>query len=176
MNMLRKLLMTLFLLIPAIGFAETVTTTIGTLLVPDGLAVLDRDEKPDKAGKPGGLIVFSKANDLPRAVYIVTWNYAEPDGKPFDAMDAVVKLGNPYDKTLGAKDAKAVKVGGVDGARYEGILPTGMRAISYVAANGPYRFIVLLKGPKQSPYKELTDEFDRAIEKFVWKLPEAVAN
>lgn len=173
MNFFKKLLIVLLTSFPMLGYADTITTKIGTVNVPDGLQILDRDEKPDsKTGKPSGLIVFSKANDVPRAVFIITWSYVEPDGKAYDPLDVAVKIGNPFDKKLTSQDARSVKVGGVDGGRYEGILPNGLKAISYVVANGPYRFIVLLKAPATSPYKELTNDFAKAIEQFAWALPE----
>jgi hypothetical protein len=176
MNIISKFLFVLISLFPVTLYAETVTTTIGTFVAPDGLKILDRDEKPDsKTGKPSGLIVFSKANDAPRAIFILSWSYIAPDNKPFDALDSAVKVGNPFDKTLTSQNATEVKVGGVSGGRYEGILPNGQRAISYVVANGPYRMVVLLKGPVGSPYKELSNEFASAIEKFVWVLPEAAS-
>ena len=173
MNFIKKILFVLLTFLPIMSYADTITTKIGTVNVPDGLQILDRDEKPDsKTGKPSGLIVFSRANDVPRAVYIITWSYVEPDGKAYDPLDAAVKIGNPFDKKLTSQDASNVKVGGVDGGRYEGTLPNGLKAISYVVANGPYRFIVLLKAPATSPYKELTNDFAKAIEQFVWALPE----
>lgn len=172
-----KLLFALISLFPLMSLAETITTKIGTVNVPNGLQILDRNENiDDKTGKPAGLIVFSRANDVPRAVFIITWAYSEPDakadGKPFDPLDAAVKLGNPFDKSLTSKNAISVKVGGVDAGRYEGTLPNGLKAISYVAANGPYRLIVLLKGPATSPYKELTNDFAKAVEQFVWTVPD----
>ena len=173
MRMLFRWVVAALCLFPVFAFAESVTTTIGTFMAPDGVAVLDRDEKPDpKTGKPVGLIVFSKANDSPRAVFIVTWTYVESSDRPFDALDSAVKIGNPFDRSLTRDSAKAVAVGGIEGGRYEGILPNGLRAISYVAANGPYRLIILLKGPASSPYKQLADDFARGLEGFVWKLPE----
>jgi len=59
----------------------------------------------------------------------------------------------------------------VEGGRHEGKLPNGLRAISYVAVKNGYRLIALLKGPADSPYKELADQFARDIEGFVWAQP-----
>lgn len=160
-------------LAPAAIRAETITTPIGSLVVPEGLQILERDEKPDpKTGKPGGLIVFSKAKDLPRAVFIVSWSYVEPSDKPFDALEATVKIGNPFNKSLTRQNATVAKLGSVEGGRYEGLLPNGLRAISYMAANGPLRLLVLLKGPATSPYKELANDFARGVEAFEWNMPD----
>lgn len=173
---MRRLLATLALctsLLPA--HAEGVKTPCGSFIAPDGLQVLDRDDKPDaKTGKPSGMVVFSRANDLPRAVFIVVCSYVEPDAaKPFDAQDAAVRMGNPFDRKLTRDAAKPQVVGGVDGARFEGTLPNGLRAISYTADRGGYRLVVLLKGPANSPYKELADQFAKGIEGFAWALPAA---
>ena len=42
---------------------------------------------------------------------------------------------------------------------------------SYVAVKNGYRVVVLLKGPANSPYKELADQFARGVEGFAWALP-----
>jgi len=132
---------------------------------------VNREEKPDKAGKPAGMAVYSRTDD-PRAVFIVVWNYAEPDAaRPYDPLDGAVKIGNPFDKSLSRDAARPVLVGGVEGARYEGKLPNGLRAVSYVAVKDGYRLVVLLKGPPTSPYKELTDQFAKGIEGFAWSAP-----
>lgn len=153
--------------------AEVVKTAFGSFTAPDGLQVLDRDDKPDaKTGKPSGMLVFSRANDLPRAVFIVVCSYVEPDAaKPFDAQEGAVRMGNPFDRKLTRDAAKPLSVGGVDGARFEGTLPNGLRAVSYTADRGGYRLVVLLKGPANSPYKELIDQFAKGIEGFAWSLP-----
>ncbi len=173
---MRRLLVPLALfacLLPA--QAESVKTPCGSFAAPDGLQVLDRDDKPDaKTGKPSGMVVFSRANDLPRAVFIVVCSYTEPDAaKPFDAQEAAVRMGNPFDRKLTRDAAKPQAVGGVDGARFEGTLPNGVRAISYTADRGGYRLVVLLKGPASSPYKELMNQFAQGIEGFSWMLPAA---
>lgn len=157
--------------------ATDVKTPYGTFVAPEGLAVLDRDDRPDaKTGKPSSMLVFSKANDLPRAVFIVVCSYVEPDpAKPFDPLDSAVKIGNPFDRGLTREAARPVSVGGVEGGRFEGKLPNGLRAVSYTVAKGNYRLIVLLKGPANSPYKELADEFAKGIEGFAWAVPAEVA-
>lgn len=160
-------------LLPA--HAADVKTAFGSFVAPEGLQQLDRDDKPDaKTGKPGGMVVFSRANDLPRAVFIVTWMQLELDpAKPFDAQDAAVKIGNPFDRALTRDAAKPMLIGGVQGARYEGRLPNGLRAVSYAADQGGRRLIVLLKGPAASPYQELADAFAKGIEGFAWDVPAA---
>ena len=166
------LLFSLFSAMSCPALAETVKTGVGDLAIPDGLAILSQDEKIDPStGEPSGIIVFSKAGDLPRAVFIITYVHAASGGEPFDALDTAVKIGNPFDPSLSAKDAKPVKVGGVDGGRFEGRLANGLRAVSYAVENNSYRLIVLLKGPAQNPYKRLTDDFAKAVEGFVWNLP-----
>lgn len=155
--------------------AAEVKTAFGSFNAPDGVSVVNREEKPDKAGKPTGMAVYSRTDD-PKAVFIVVWSYAEPDpAKPYDALDGAVRFGNPFDKKLTRDAARPVTVGGVDGARYEGKLPNGLRAVSYVAVNNGYRLIVLLKAPPDSPYKELTDAFAKSLEGFAWALPAAGA-
>lgn len=155
--------------------AADVNTSFGKFVAPDGVTVVNREEKPDKAGKPAGMAVYSRTDD-PKAVFIVVWNYAQPDpARPYDPLDGAVKIGNPFDKTLTRDAAKPTLVGGVEGGRYEGKLPNGQRAVSYVAVKDGYRLVVLLKGPPGSPYKELTDQFAQGVEGFAWALPVAVA-
>ncbi|HEY8881593.1 MAG TPA: hypothetical protein VIN03_28765 [Roseateles sp.] len=152
------------------GAAE-VKTAFGSFNAPEGVSVVNREEKPDKAGKPTGMAIYSRTDD-PRAVFIVVWSYAEPDpAKPYDVLDGAVKFGNPFDKKLTRDAARPAMVGDVEGGRYEGRLPNGLRAVSYVAVKGGYRLIALLKGPADSPYKELTDAFAKGIEGFAWALP-----
>ncbi|MGM9483460.1 hypothetical protein ACS5PN_19840 [Roseateles sp. NT4] len=159
----------------ATAHALEVKTSFGSFKAPDGVGEVNREEKPDKAGKPTGMAVYSRTDD-PKAVFIVVWSYAEPDpAKPYDALDGAVKFGNPFDKKLTRDAAKPVPLGGVEGARYEGKLPNGLRSISYVAVNGGYRLIVLLKGPNDSPYKETMDAFSKGVEGFAWTLPAAPA-
>ncbi|WP_457351785.1 hypothetical protein [Roseateles sp. P5_D6] len=155
----------------AVAHAVEVKTSFGSFNAPEGVSVVNREEKPDKAGRPTGLAVYSRTDD-PRAVFIVLWNYAEPDpAKPYDPLDGAVKIGNPFDKKLTRDAAKPVLVGGVEGGRYEGKLPNDLRAVSYVAVKGGYRLIVLLKAPPESPYKELSDAFARGVEGFAWAVP-----
>lgn len=154
-----------------LAHATEVKTAFGSFVVPEGVSEVNREEKPDKAGKPAGMAVLSRTDD-PKAVFIVVWSYAEPDpAKPYDPLDGAVKFGNPFDKSLTRDAARPALVGGVDGGRYEGKLPNGLRAVSYVAVKSGYRLIVLLKGPASSPYKELTDQFAKGIEGFAWALP-----
>jgi len=155
---------------PAAHAAE-VKLAFGSFVAPEGVTVVNREEKADKAGKPAGMAVYSRTDD-PKAVFIVVWNYAEPDpAKPYDPLDGAVKIGNPFDKTLTRDAAKPVLVGGVEGGRYDGKLPNGLRAVSYVAVKSGYRLVVLLKGPANSPYKELTDQFAKGVEGFAWAVP-----
>lgn len=170
-RLLSALTLTAGLLGATVAQAAEVKTAFGSFVAPDGVTVVNREEKPDKAGKPAGMAVYSRTDD-PKAVFIVVWNYAEPDpAKPYDPLDGAVKIGNPFDKSLTRDAAKPVLVGGVDGGRYEGKLPNGLRAVSYVAVRNGYRVVVLLKGPPNSPYKELTDQFAKGIEGFAWALP-----
>lgn len=155
--------------------AVEVRTAFGSFNAPDGISVVNREEKPDKAGNPTGMAVYSRTDD-PKAVFIVVWSFAPPDPvKPYDALDGAVKFGNPFDKKLTRDAARPARVGGVEGGRYEGRLPNGLRSISYVAVNGGYRLIVLLKGPDDSPYKELSEAFAKAVEGFAWALPAPAA-
>jgi hypothetical protein len=172
---MQRLLSTLALLVgllcaPAAHAAE-VKLPFGSFVAPDGVTVVNREEKPDKAGKPAGMAVYSR-NDDPKAIFIVVWNYAEPDpAKPYDPLDGAVKIGNPFDKSLTRDAARPALVGGVEGGRYEGMLPNGQRSISYVVVNGGHRLIVLLKAPPGSPYKGLTDQFAGSVEGFAWAMP-----
>ena len=156
--------------------ASEVKTPFGSFIAPDGLAEVNRDEKTDpRSGKPAGMVVLTRSND-PKAVFIVVWSYAQPDpAKPYDALDGAVKIGNPFDKSLTRDAAQPVQVGGVEGGRYEGKLPNGQRAVSYVAANRGHRLVVLLKGPAVSPYKETADEIAKGLERFSWALPAEAA-
>lgn len=151
--------------------AIEVKTAFGSFNAPDGVSVVNREEKPDKAGKPTGMAVYSRTDD-PKAVFIVVWSHAEPDpAKPYDALDGAVKFGNPFDKKLTRDAARPALVGGVEGGRFEGKLPNGLRSVSYVAVNNGWRLIVLLKGPNDSPYKETMDAFAKGVEGFSWLLP-----
>ena len=110
--------------------AAEVTTPFGSFNAPEGVSVVNREEKPDKAGRPAGMAVYSRTDD-PKAVFIVVWSYAEPDpARPYDPLDGAVKIGNPFDKSLTRDAARPVLVGGVEGGRYEGKLPHGLRAVS----------------------------------------------
>jgi hypothetical protein len=147
--------------------AETVSLPPGSFEAPDDVAVLDKQEaNNEKTGKPEGLIVFGRKGDQPRAVFIVTW--MADDGSTRDLLDAAVKIGNPFDPSLTAKDAEEVKFGGVAAGSWSGLLPNGLFARSYVVNHNGYRLVVLLKGPDQSPYKGLLKDFAKALEKFTW--------
>ncbi|MFG6430626.1 hypothetical protein [Roseateles sp. LYH14W] len=176
---MQRLLSTLALAAGLLGLAPAhaaeVKLPFGSFVAPDGVTVVNREERPDKAGKPAGMAVYSRTDD-PKAVFILVWSHAEPDpAKPYDALDGAVKFGNPFDKSLTRDAAKPVLVGGVDGARYEGALPNGLRSISYVVVNGGHRLIVLLKAPPGNPYKALTDQFAKSVEGFAWALPAQAA-
>ncbi|MFG6468466.1 hypothetical protein [Roseateles sp. BYS87W] len=162
--------------LPLPTWAGAVATPFGSFNAPDGTEELSREQKVDaRTGKPAGMVVLSRAPDT-KAVYIVVWSYAEPDAaKPYDALDSAVKIGNPFDKSLTRDAAQAVQVGGVPGARYEGKLPNGLRAVSYVANNQGHRLVVLLKGPASGTAKDTADAIARGIEGFSWALPAAAA-
>lgn len=159
----------------ATAHALDVKLPFGSFAAPDDVAAVNREEKPDKAGRPAGMAVFSRAKD-PKAVFILVWNYADPDpAKPYDPLDGAVKIGNPFDKTLTRDAAKPVQVGGVEAGRYDGTLPNGQRAVSYVAVKDGHRLIVLMKTPIGSPYKELTDAFAKSVEGFAWDMAVAAS-
>lgn len=162
------------LCLPAARAAD-VKIAFGSFVTPDGVSVVNREEKQDKAGKPTGMAVFSPTDD-PKAIFIVVWSFAEPDpAKPYDPLDGAVKIGNPFDKSLTRDAARPALVGGVEGGRYEGKLPNGMRAVSYVAVRSGYRVIALLKNPPSKAYQELADQFAKGIERFAWAVPAEAA-
>ncbi|KQV47376.1 hypothetical protein ASC95_24735 [Pelomonas sp. Root1217] len=170
-RLLSALSLTASLASAAAAQAAEVKTAFGSFNAPDGVTVVNREEKPDKAGKPTGMAVYSRADD-PKAVFIVVWSHAAPDpARPYDPLDGAVKIGNPFDKKLTRDAARPVLVGGVEGGRYEGKLPNGLRAVSYVAVKDGYRLIALLKAPPDSPYSELSDAFARGVEGFAWAVP-----
>lgn len=156
--------------------ALEVKTFFGSFNAPDGVSVVNREEKVDpKTGKPFVIAVYSRTDD-PKAIFVVVSNYAEPDpARPYDPLDGAVKIGNPADKKLTRDAARPARVGGVEGGRYEGRLPNGQRAISYVAVKDGYRLVVLLKGPNDSPYKETMEAFAQGVEGFSWALPAPAA-
>ncbi len=163
-------------LLAASAQAAEVKTPYGSFMAPDGLSEVNRDDKTDpRTGKPAGMAVLTRASD-PKAVYIVVWSYAEPDpAKPYDALEGAVRIGNPFDKALTRDAASATSVGGVAGGRYEGTLPNGQRAISYVAANAGHRLVVLLKGPASASHKDTAEAMGRGIERFSWAVPASAA-
>ena len=152
--------------------AGTVPTPFGSFSVPDGVTEVTREEKVDaRTGKPAGMVVLSRESD-PKTVYIVVWSYALPDpAKPYDALDGAVKIGNPFDKSLTRDAAQAVQVGGVPGGRYEGKLPNGQRAVSYVASAQGHRLVALLKSAPSGSAKDTADAIARGLESFAWSLP-----
>jgi hypothetical protein len=164
------------LLVAPPASAAEVKTAFGSFTAPDGLAEVNREEKTDpKTGKPAGMVVLTRADD-PKAVFIILCTYAEPDpARPYDPLDGAVKIGNPFDKSLTRDAAKPVQVGGAEGGRYEGKLPNGLRAVSYVAMKDGYRIVVLLKGPPSSPYQETMQQIGKGIERFAWALPAPAA-
>ena len=145
--------------------ALEVQTSFGSFNAPDGVKVLKREEKPDRSG----VAVYSRPDD-PKAVFIVVWNPVDP-AKPYDVLDGAVKFGNPFDKKLTRDAAKPALVGGVQGGRYEGKLPDGLRSVSYVAVHGGFRIVAWLRAPEDGPSKELMDAFARSVEGFAWALP-----
>lgn len=172
---MHRLLCTLTLAAGLLGaplaHALDVKLPFGTLSAPDEVTAVNREEKTDKAGKPTGMAVFSRAKD-PKAVFILVWNYAEPDpARPYDPLDGAVKIGNPFDKALTRDAARPAQVGGVDGGRYDGLLPNGQRAVSYVAVKDGYRLVVLMKSPPDGPYPALAEQFSKSVEAFSWSTP-----
>lgn len=161
-------------LLGAAAQAAEVKTPFGSFTAPDGLTEVSRDDKTDpRTGKPAGMAVLTRAG-APQAVYIVVWSYAEPDpAKPYDALEGAVRIGNPFDKALTRDAASATTVGGIAGGRYEGTLPNGQRAISYVAANAGHRLVVLLKGPASA--QATAQAIGRGVEGFSWALPAPAA-
>lgn len=152
--------------------AATVTIPPGSFEAPDGVEVLDKQEEANATtGKTEGMIVFGPKGDAPRAVFIIT--YMSDDGSKQDLLDAAVKIGNPFDPSLTAKDAEQVSFGGVTGGTYSGTLKNGLAAKSYVVANNGYRLVILLKGPPKAPYKGLMKDFAKALENFTWSAPAA---
>ncbi|MFZ5636080.1 MAG: hypothetical protein ACOY82_05780 [Pseudomonadota bacterium] len=157
---------------PVIGFAETLSLPPGAFELPDGLQTLDRSETPDEStGKPSGIAVFTREGDLPRAVFIVTYVPAASDEAPFDARDAAVKIGNPFDPSLGPDAAKFIVIDGAPAAAYAGTLPNGLEVKSYAVEHNGYRIVVLLKGPAQKPYRSLMSRFAQAFEGLRWSTP-----
>ena len=164
------------LLLPALASAETLSLPPADIALPDGLQNLDRNESPDEAtGKPAGIAVYTKQGDLPRSIFIFTYTPTTANGDRFDARDAAVKIGNPFDTSLKPDAAKPIEIDGATGARYSGTLPNGLKVTSYAIEHNGYRLIVLLKGPPQQPYKALMDAVAKAIERLHWKAPAAEA-
>jgi hypothetical protein len=163
-------LLLLLPLLPALAAAETLSLPPADIALPDGLQNLDRNEAPDEAtGKPGGIAVYTKQGDLPRSIFIFTYVPVATNGEPFDARDAAVKIGNPFDTSLKPTAAKPIEIDGAAGARYSGTLPNGLKVTSYAIEHGGYRLVVLLKGPPQQPYKALMEAVAKAVEGLQWK-------
>jgi len=173
---LRLLTATSAVLFATLASAKPVVIAPGSLDVPDSLQVFDKDERPLEAGGVEGMVVFGPADAPLGAVFIVMYAPVRADAPPGDNFNAAVGIGNPADSSLTARDAKAVDIGGVQGARYVGTLANGMAVRSYVAVNNGYRLTVLLKGPSRAPYRGLMDAFAASVEKFHWAAPGAVAS
>lgn len=156
------------------GRAETFTTPVLSFDAPDNLVVLDRDDSA-QGGKPATFLVLGVKGDVPRAVFIITCSQTKADAPKSDLGDVAVKMGNPFDPKLTAADADDVVIGGLPGKRYDGILPNGLRAVSYVAERDGYLLIVVLKGPTSKPYGRAIDQMSAAIEQLRWTLPVADA-
>lgn len=169
MRLFHSLLLALVVAMPALASAETIAIPPGSFEAPAGLETLDRTEEVDPVtGKPNGILVFTKAGDLPRAIFIVTYTVAA-DAPAFDARDAAVKIGNPFDPALTAKDAEPVAIGGASGATYRGTLANGLVVKSYAVEKNGYRIVVLLKAPPKNQYETLMDAFSKSFEAFSWK-------
>ncbi|GLH72827.1 hypothetical protein GETHLI_13290 [Geothrix limicola] len=154
--------------------AETVRMAPGSFEVPSHVQVLDRKEDVHPAlGQVEGMIVFGPKDDLPRAVFIVSYTTEKNAAQPKDLLDAAVKVGNPFTPTLSSKDAQLISFGGVQAGTYFGTLPNGLVARSYVVSHNGYRVVALLKGPSSLPYKKLMDAFSAGLEHFQWAAPPA---
>lgn len=152
--------------------SQTVSIPPGVFEISDNLKVLDRSEEINPStGMAAGMIVFGPKGDLPRAVFIITYTPEKGTTPPGEALDAAVKIGNPFNPALTAKDAHLVFLGGAQAGSYSGILPNGLIARSFVVSNNGYRLTVLLKGPNQPAYKNLMDSFAAGLEHFRWAAP-----
>lgn len=170
MRLFHSLLLALVIAMPALASAETIAIPPGSFEAPAGLETLDRTEEVDPVtGKPNGILVFTKAGDLPRAIFIVSYTVAAADAPAFDARDAAVKIGNPFDPALTAKEAEPVAIGGVAGATYRGTLANGLVVKSYAVEKNGYRIVVLLKAPPKKQYETLMDAFAKSFQAFSWK-------
>lgn len=53
-----------------VAHAAEVRTTFVSFSAPDSVTAVDREEKPDKTGRPAGMAVYSRTDD-PKAVFII---------------------------------------------------------------------------------------------------------
>jgi hypothetical protein len=177
MNRLARALLALaFAFAAASASATTYVTVGGQFDLPEGFRQLDR-----KDDEGSGLYVFGRtADDLPRAVYIVTLvRVANPKDAvtPADQRETAVRMANPADPSLTAADAEPVSIGGAPGARYATTLPNGLLSTGYAVDHGDLRLVALLKTPPGADYRKDTARFAAALEHFVWapQVPEAAA-
>jgi hypothetical protein len=155
--------------VSACASASTYVTVGGQFDLPEGFHQLDRKDEAD-----GGLYVFGRdADDLPRAVFIVTIvRVANPGAqvKATDQRETAVRLANPADPSLTADAAEAVSIGGAPGARYATTLPNGLLSTGYAVDHGDLRLVALLKTPPGRDYRKDTARFAAALENFAWAL------
>jgi hypothetical protein len=147
--------------------ATTYVTVGGQFDLPEGFRQLDR-----KDDDGSGLYVFGRtADDLPRAVYIVTLvRVANPQDAvaPADQRETAVRMANPADPSLTAADAEPVSIGGAPGARYATTLPNGLLSTGYAVDHGDLRLVALLKTPPGADYRKDSARFAAALEHFEW--------
>jgi hypothetical protein len=168
MNRLARALLALaFAFAAASASATTYVTVGGQFDLPEGFRQLDR-----KDDEGSGLYVFGRtADDLPRAVYIVTLvRVANPQDAvaPADQRETAVRMANPADPSLTAADAEPVSIGGAPGARYATTLPNGLLSTGYAVDHGDLRLVALLKTPPGADYRKDTARFAAALEHFEW--------
>lgn len=152
--------------------AETLKTSIGSFEVPDGMTILDRDEKPNaKTGMPSGLIVMAHTSAAPRSIFIVTWEHVTPGEAAADLRLTAVKVGNPFNKALTGQDAAEASIGGAPGARYDGTLPNGLKVTSLVGLKQDIKLVMMSRGPASDGHARLSGAFAKGVEQFQWSLP-----
>jgi hypothetical protein len=147
--------------------ASTYVTVGGQFDQPDGFHPLDPKDEAE-----GGVYVFGRdADDLPRAVFIVTLvRVANPEVDATDQRETAARLANPADPTLTAADAEAVSIGGAPGARCTTTQPNGLLSTGYAVDHGDLRLVALLKTPPGRDYRRDTARFAAALEDFAWAL------
>jgi hypothetical protein len=168
MTRLARALLVLSLAASAVSAsAATYATVGGQFELPEGFRQLDRKDDADS-----GLYVFGRtADELPRAVYIVTVvRVANPEAgsKPSDVRETAVRMANPMDPALTAAAADDVRIGGQPGARYATTLPNGLLSTGYAADHGDLRLVALLKSPPGREYQKDNARFAAALENFTW--------